>query len=103
MHEQAHCGGHKRSKGTRWARVHKRPLSVPDRVLAAAVDEQDEVLHRRPPCARFANVNWIYLNPLQIIFPYDRIYPEQYSYMCDLKRTLDAAVRPCALFCPSCS
>lgn len=48
---------------------------------------------------------------LQIIFPYDRIYPgatytplipsvccthrisEQYAYMCDLKRTLDATVR----------
>jgi DNA excision repair protein ERCC-2 len=29
----------------------------------------------------------------QIIFPYDRIYPEQYAYMCDLKRTLDATVR----------
>lgn len=44
----------------------------------------------------------------QIIFPYDRIYPgrfapqlgglelisllEQYAYMCDLKRTLDATV-----------
>ena len=45
---------------------------------------------------------------IKIIFPYDRIYPgewfnifatlmmlnakEQYSYMCDLKRTLDATV-----------
>lgn len=44
----------------------------------------------------------------QVVFPYDRIYPgkiylktslaasyyltEQYAYMCDLKRTLDATV-----------
>jgi DNA excision repair protein ERCC-2 len=26
---------------------------------------------------------------LEILFPYPRIYPEQYAYMCDLKRTLD--------------
>ena len=26
-------------------------------------------------------------------FPYDLIYPEQYNYMCDLKRALDANVR----------
>lgn len=25
-------------------------------------------------------------------FPYDYIYPEQYSYMLELKRTLDAKV-----------
>lgn len=25
-------------------------------------------------------------------FPYDYIYPEQYSYMMELKRTLDAKV-----------
>ncbi|KZT57924.1 DNA repair helicase [Calocera cornea HHB12733] len=30
------------------------------------------------------------IDGLPIVFPYDRIYPEQYSYMCDLKRTLDA-------------
>jgi len=52
----------------------------------------------------------------QIIFPYDRIYPglhsllnsqshlvyisptEQYAYMCDLKRTLDATVTVPPLF-----
>lgn len=27
---------------------------------------------------------------LSVIFPYDFIYPEQYDYMCDLKRILDA-------------
>jgi DNA excision repair protein ERCC-2 len=26
-----------------------------------------------------------------VLFPYPRIYPEQYAYMCDLKKTLDAA------------
>lgn len=29
---------------------------------------------------------------LEVIFPYDKIYPEQYSYVCDLKRSLDANV-----------
>ncbi|KAK1232220.1 TFIIH/NER complex ATP-dependent 5'-3' DNA helicase subunit [Marasmius sp. AFHP31] len=32
------------------------------------------------------------IDDLPVIFPYDRIYPEQYAYMCDLKRTLDATV-----------
>ena len=27
---------------------------------------------------------------LEVIFPYDRIYPEQLAYITDLKRTLDA-------------
>ncbi|KAL7283362.1 hypothetical protein ACG7TL_002792 [Trametes sanguinea] len=34
------------------------------------------------------------IDDLPIIFPYDRIYPEQYAYMCDLKRTLDASFYP---------
>ena len=29
---------------------------------------------------------------LPVIFPYDYIYPEQYAYMLELKRTLDAKV-----------
>lgn len=29
---------------------------------------------------------------LLVHFPYDYIYPEQYSYMLELKRTLDAKV-----------
>lgn len=40
------------------------------------------------------------IDNLPIIFPYDRIYPEQYSYMCDLKRTLDATGH-CVLEMPS--
>jgi len=36
------------------------------------------------------------IDDLPVLFPYDRIYPEQFSYMCDLKRTLDASVRPIA-------
>ncbi|KAG8880867.1 DNA-dependent ATPase of the nucleotide excision repair factor 4 complex [Tulasnella sp. 331] len=31
----------------------------------------------------------IFIEDLPVIFPYDRIYPEQYAYMSDLKRTLD--------------
>ncbi|KAJ3121717.1 DNA-dependent ATPase of the nucleotide excision repair factor 4 complex [Nowakowskiella sp. JEL0407] len=30
------------------------------------------------------------IDDLQVYFPYDYIYPEQYQYMCDLKRALDA-------------
>ncbi|KIY44459.1 DNA repair helicase [Fistulina hepatica ATCC 64428] len=41
-----------------------------------------------------------YIDNLPIIFPYDRIYPEQYAYMCDLKRTLDASGH-CVLEMPS--
>ncbi|KZP11988.1 DNA repair helicase [Athelia psychrophila] len=41
-----------------------------------------------------------FIDDLPIIFPYDRIYPEQYAYMCDLKRTLDATGH-CVLEMPS--
>lgn len=41
-----------------------------------------------------------YIDNLPIIFPYDHIYPEQYAYMCDLKRTLDATGH-CVLEMPS--
>ena len=34
----------------------------------------------------------INIDGLLVVFPYDYIYPEQYSYMLDLKRTLDAKV-----------
>lgn len=35
-----------------------------------------------------------------MLFPYPRVYPEQYAYMCDLKRTLDAGGH-CVLEMPS--
>ncbi|KAL8323144.1 hypothetical protein RB593_004885 [Gaeumannomyces tritici] len=41
-----------------------------------------------------------YIDDLPVIFPYPRIYPEQYAYMCDLKRTLDAGGN-CVLEMPS--
>ncbi|KAH8833653.1 hypothetical protein DL96DRAFT_1754759 [Flagelloscypha sp. PMI_526] len=41
-----------------------------------------------------------FIDSLPIVFPYDRIYPEQYAYMCDLKRTLDATGH-CVLEMPS--
>ncbi|KAL1742476.1 hypothetical protein HDZ31DRAFT_65932 [Schizophyllum fasciatum] len=41
-----------------------------------------------------------HIDDLPVIFPYDRIYPEQYAYMCDLKRTLDATGH-CVLEMPS--
>ncbi|THU91164.1 DNA repair helicase [Dendrothele bispora CBS 962.96] len=41
-----------------------------------------------------------HIDNLPIVFPYDRIYPEQYAYMCDLKRTLDATGH-CVLEMPS--
>jgi DNA excision repair protein ERCC-2 len=40
------------------------------------------------------------LSELEVLFPYPRIYPEQYAYMCDLKRTLDASGH-CVLEMPS--
>jgi hypothetical protein len=33
------------------------------------------------------------LDGLRVYFPYDYIYPEQYKYMLELKRALDAKVR----------
>ncbi|KAI5449382.1 TFIIH/NER complex ATP-dependent 5'-3' DNA helicase subunit [Naganishia albida] len=41
-----------------------------------------------------------YLDDLPVLFPYDRIYPEQYQYMADLKKTLDAGGH-CVLEMPS--
>lgn len=36
------------------------------------------------------------MDGLLVYFPYDYIYPEQFSYMLELKRTLDAKVGgPC--------
>ena len=32
------------------------------------------------------------IDQLDIYFPYETIYPEQYKYMCSLKRVLDAKV-----------
>jgi DNA excision repair protein ERCC-2 len=40
------------------------------------------------------------IDDLPILFPYPRIYPEQYAYMCDLKRTLDQGGH-CVLEMPS--
>lgn len=34
------------------------------------------------------------LDGLDVYFPYEYIYPEQYSYMRELKHALDAKVRP---------
>ncbi|KDN43310.1 DNA repair helicase [Tilletiaria anomala UBC 951] len=31
-----------------------------------------------------------FIDDLPVIWPYPRVYPEQYAYLCDLKRTLDA-------------
>ncbi|KAM5448009.1 TFIIH/NER complex ATP-dependent 5'-3' DNA helicase subunit [Microsporum audouinii] len=41
-----------------------------------------------------------YIDDLPILFPYPRIYPEQYAYMCDLKKVLDAGGH-CVLEMPS--
>ena len=46
-----------------------------------------EGLTRPPPAAR------LNVDGLLVYFPYDYIYPEQFSYMLELKRTLDAKVR----------
>lgn len=41
-----------------------------------------------------------YIDDLPVLFPYPKIYPEQYAYMTDLKRTLDANGH-CVLEMPS--
>ncbi|SAM05615.1 hypothetical protein [Absidia glauca] len=41
-----------------------------------------------------------YIDDLAVHFPYDKIYPEQYQYMCDLKRSLDVKGH-CVLEMPS--
>ncbi|KAI8096768.1 uncharacterized protein BX664DRAFT_324780 [Halteromyces radiatus] len=41
-----------------------------------------------------------YIDDLPVHFPYDKIYPEQYQYMCDLKKSLDAQGH-CVLEMPS--
>ncbi|WFD30076.1 DNA helicase [Malassezia sp. CBS 17886] len=41
-----------------------------------------------------------YIDDLPVLFPYPKIYPEQYAYMCDLKRTLDVKGH-CVLEMPS--
>ncbi|RPA80478.1 putative TFIIH complex helicase Rad3 [Ascobolus immersus RN42] len=41
-----------------------------------------------------------YIDDLKVLFPYPRIYPEQYAYMCDLKKTLDVGGH-CVLEMPS--
>ncbi|KAK4190333.1 hypothetical protein QBC35DRAFT_449526 [Podospora australis] len=41
-----------------------------------------------------------FIDDLQVLFPYPRIYPEQYAYMVDLKKTLDAGGN-CVLEMPS--
>ncbi|KAF1840318.1 TFIIH basal transcription factor complex helicase-like protein subunit [Cucurbitaria berberidis CBS 394.84] len=41
-----------------------------------------------------------YIDTLPVLFPYPRVYPEQYAYMCDLKRTLDRGGH-CVLEMPS--
>lgn len=46
------------------------------------------------------------LDDMEFVFPYDKMYPEQYNYVCDLKRSLDAHVRTfCSAFTsvPPCS
>ncbi|CCJ29560.1 unnamed protein product [Pneumocystis jirovecii] len=41
-----------------------------------------------------------FIDDLPVLFPYPRIYPEQYAYMCHLKKTLDAGGH-CVLEMPS--
>ncbi|KAK2810086.1 DNA-dependent ATPase of the nucleotide excision repair factor 4 complex [Emmonsiellopsis sp. PD_5] len=41
-----------------------------------------------------------FIGDLPVLFPYPRIYPEQYAYMCDLKKSLDAGGH-CVLEMPS--
>ncbi|ELU01094.1 hypothetical protein CAPTEDRAFT_167887 [Capitella teleta] len=53
-----------------------------------------------PPSFHFPSIHRINLDGLLVYFPYDYIYPEQYAYMQELKRALDAQGH-CALEMPS--
>ena len=35
-----------------------------------------------------------YIQELKVYFPYEYLYPEQYKYMLEIKRGLDAQVHP---------
>ncbi|GAA5958606.1 hypothetical protein JCM3765_006693 [Sporobolomyces pararoseus] len=41
-----------------------------------------------------------FIDSMEFIFPYDKMYPEQYAYVCDLKRSLDSKGH-CVLEMPS--
>ena len=58
----------------------RRPLPAPSRLTS--------------PAMKFM------LDDMEFIFPYDKMYPEQYNYVCDLKRSLDAHGH-CVLEMPS--
>lgn len=40
----------------------------------------------------YVTLHRLSIDGLPVVFPYDYIYPEQYAYMLELKRTLDAKV-----------
>ena len=40
----------------------------------------------------YTHMGRLSVDGLPVVFPYDYIYPEQYAYMVELKRTLDAKV-----------
>ena len=46
-------------------------------------------------CERF------WLDGIEVYFPYQYVYPEQYSYMLSLKKALDAGKGACMLEMPS--
>ncbi|KAG4306211.1 hypothetical protein PORY_000199 [Pneumocystis oryctolagi] len=46
------------------------------------------------------SANRFFIEDLPVLFPYPRIYPEQYTYMCHLKKTLDVGGH-CVLEMPS--
>ena len=96
---QAGKSGRNRSATSKFRRV---SFPIVERVANGFYPppQQDEVPHRvrlyNP--SRF-NVLTVY-SDLEVLFPYPRIYPEQYAYMCDLKRTLDVGGH-CVLEMPS--
>lgn len=78
----------------------KRTRAAVFAAFDSPASRQDEVLHRvSPVCIRWDVCTDLH-SDLPILFPYPRIYPEQYAYMCDLKKTLDAGGH-CVLEMPS--
>lgn len=90
------AGARRRGRGAAWRGCGGRPgwLRGPWRGDAAGAGGRAARKPGRPESTghrRFAAAR-LNVDGLLVYFPYDYIYPEQFSYMLELKRTLDAKV-----------
>ncbi len=75
-----------------------RPVATHSRITSNGSGE----LHGQLPSTFVAVAKMkFYIDELPVLFPYPKIYPEQYAYMTDLKRTLDANDTACSKCLPA--